>query len=617
MSARRRGSRTRPPAPGRSATLARAAAQVAAAPRAYLAATLLVQGVSVLLAFPLIARLFDAALAQAGVGALTHLNVLRVLSTPTSVLLLVLLALVASVVALVQQGVYLAISARLRDGAAVSVRAVAGDLARAVRRLVGPQLLLFVAYVFVLVPLGGFGVAATVVRGIALPNFVVTELLKFDGGLAVYVVFLLVVLALNLRLVLTTTVLLTSDASVAAAMSASWRMTRGVALRLLGRFATVLVGAFVISAGLVTAGLVPTRLADVHLPAAAPAVAGASLAVVQVLGVLLAGLVAALCSQVVVLAAGASGLPDGVAPVRAEPSPEAVPGRAPWSRRVRTAVGLLGVAVFVGLAAVNTSVVAGLAAGGTGAVVAHRGYPGGGVENTVPALEAAAALGPEYVELDVLQTADGELVVFHDTTLRRLAGSSQTVAGSTLDELTATTVRQGAFEAQIPSLEEFVLRAKELDQPLLVELKRHGSETPGFAADVVALLREHDVAGEHLVQSIYPDLVDEVRALGPEISVGYVVPFSRGGLGDVAVDFVVVEEWSVTPRLRAEARAAGVDVLVWTVNDPAAMRAYLQDGLDGIITGDLRSAVGVRDAVAADTMVSTRLEGALRDALWW
>lgn len=660
--------------PPRTALLGPAARTVRAHLPTYLRAVLLLQGAAVLVAVPLMVWLFDVALAAAGVGALTHLNVLRVLSSPVAVVLLLVVAFVASVVVLCQQGAFLAIGARLRAGEPVSVRAVGADLARTSRKLLGPQLLLFVGYFFVLVPVGNFGTAAFLVRGIAIPEFVVGELLKFDGGLSVYVAFLAGVLFLNVRLVLTLAFLLTSDDSVSGAMATSWRATRGLWPRLLGVFAVVVLGVVVVAAGIVTLALVPTRVADVAAPGAAPVVAGVTLTLVQVVGFVLVGFVAALLTLVVVAVAGErrASLPDGAAHVGDASSPGPVAGsagppvsgdadlrdgeegpigeaavgsaigvvtaavglsrtpgssgRVPpvlgrgWASRprgVRAAVGLVAVLVLVAVTVANTRAMTTLAREEPGAVVAHRGDPGGGVENSIASLESAAALGADYVELDVLQAADGGLVVFHDLTLRRLAGSDRAVHTMTLDELTSTTVRQGGFEATIPSLAEFVERARELDVPLLVELKAHGHETPTFVADVVALLRAHGVADQYLVQSIYPEQADEVHALGPEIAVGYVVPFLRGPLGTPPVDFVAIEQSSDSSRVRAEARAAGIDVFVWTVNDPAAMRAQLRGGVDGIITSSPRRAVTERAAVRDDLALSARLEDELRDALAW
>ena len=87
-------------------------------------------------------------------------------------------------------------------------------------------------------------------------------------------------------------------------------------------------------------------------------------------------------------------------------------------------------------------------------VIAHRGFIQGGVENTLPALQAAAKAGADRVEFDVMETKDGKFVVMHDTNLKRLAGKNLNVKDLTQDELTKITVRSGNMEAKIPSLED-------------------------------------------------------------------------------------------------------------------------------------------------------------------
>lgn len=568
---------------------------------------------------PVVSWLARVSAAAAGVQALTHQNVVHVLTTPGSVVLLVVLAVVVGVVVLVQHGAFVAVAWRADQGGPVTLRGVLHDLGRAARGLRSPQLALFLVYAVVLVPLGGLGTAALLVRGVAIPDFVIAELLKFRGGLLVYVVFLAAVLWTNLRLVLTTTFLVEDRGTVAAAMRASWRATRGATLRMLVLLVPVGLAALVVAGAAAALVLVPTRVVDAHAPGAAAVVAGVGLAAVQVLAVVLAGAVAATVAHVLVAVArerrpGRTRL-DGAATPSLVPSSvgagKVTPGPV---RAVLTAGAVLGALALV---ATNTLAVSSVTEHLPG-VVAHRGHPAAAVENSIPSLEAAAALGVDYVELDVLQAADGGLVVFHDTTLRRLAGSGRAVADLTLDELTATTIRQGGREATIPSLRDFVRRAKELDQPLLVELKLHGRETASYVPDVVALLREEGVADEYLVQAIYPELADAVSAAAPEVEVGYVVPLVRGVREVPDVDFLAVEQSSLGPRTRAVARAAGVDLLVWTVNDAAGLRAVLRAGdVDAVITSEPETAVRVRGEVEAETGVAPRLEHRVRETLRW
>ena len=583
----------------------------------YLKAVLLLQGASVLLVFPALAWLFDLALDQAGVEAVTPTTLGEVLRSPVADLLILLIAALACLAVLVQVGALLVIAHRLAHREPVTVRTVARDLLAAARKLLSPQALLLLPYFFVMLPLVDAGVVATVLRGIRIPRFVVGSLLETDAGTWFYYGFLAVALYLNLRLVLTLAVLVTSDASIAQSMATSWRLTRRHTARLVVMVGTVLAVAATFLVGLVNVGLEPTRLADRVAPDTSPLVAGISLAAVQVAVFVVTGFVAAMLAQVlvVVLSVRQGEGPGGAAVHSAPAEPVAVRPHGP--RWVRVVAAVAGTVAFAVLSVHNTSVMTDMDARSETLVVAHRGYPSRAVENTIPSLEAAAAARAAYVEIDVQQAADGGIVVVHDTNLGRLAGIDREVYDMTTAELTATTVRANGHEATIPTLDALVDRAQELDVPLLVEIKPHGQETPGYVDDVVALLRAQGVSDTYLVQSLDQAVVEQVEALAPEIGTGYVLPVNLGRLPATSTDFVAVEESSVTPSLLAQARAAGIEVFVWTVDEPAAMRASVREGVDAIITDLPARAAQERDAVVADTTLSSRLEDALHDILSW
>jgi len=69
------------------------------------------------------------------------------------------------------------------------------------------------------------------------------------------------------------------------------------------------------------------------------------------------------------------------------------------------------------------------------AVCAHRGACGLAPENTIPALEKAIELGCEAVEIDVRTTADGEIVVMHNSTVDATTNGTGPVAEFTLAEI--------------------------------------------------------------------------------------------------------------------------------------------------------------------------------------
>ncbi|KPV51320.1 glycerophosphodiester phosphodiesterase, partial [Kouleothrix aurantiaca] len=112
-------------------------------------------------------------------------------------------------------------------------------------------------------------------------------------------------------------------------------------------------------------------------------------------------------------------------------------------------------------------------------VIAHRGASGYAPENTMPAFELVARQGADMCELDVLRSADGVLVVFHDDTTERWDGQKRMAASCTLAELQQLSIRG----ERVATLAEVCAFAREQQMRLNVELKG-----AGFGADVARML---------------------------------------------------------------------------------------------------------------------------------
>ncbi|MGM0384472.1 MAG: glycerophosphoryl diester phosphodiesterase membrane domain-containing protein [Actinomycetota bacterium] len=583
--------------------VATAARMVATNWRTWLRTAVVLQALVALLAGPAIVVLLRGALRAAGVAALTEASVGQVVRHPLSLLLLLLLAGVATTAVLLQHAAFVLLGRDLAEARTPRIRDLAGEGLATARRLAGPQAGLLALYAFVLAPLGGFGLGASLTRGIELPPFIAGELQKTPLGTAAWLVGFAVVLVLNLRLVLVPTLLLTTEMRPAAAFAASWRLTRRRSIRLALLALALWLGGIVVATGMVTMAVAATRLSDSVWPAASVAVAGIALTVTQVFVVVGAGLVAAFVS-VVLLAVSRPNWPAATDPVLAATAP---------GPRVLTACLVL---VLAG-SAVNAGALLSAGTGRTTAIVAHRGATYGAVENTIESLEAAAALGAEHVELDVLQAGDGGLVVVHDTNLRRIAGVNRNVFEMTTTELTGTAISQGVHAGTIPTFDAFAARAAELGVSLLVELKEHGRERGDLVGDVVAVIKEHDLVGTALVQAFDRETVSEIEDRFPEVTTGWVVAFSRGRLDPGAADFVTLEQTSWSPNVQGQAHTAGVRVFLWTVTDPVRMRTFMREGVDGIITGHPSRALEQRAVVEAETGLAGRLEDALRALVDW
>ena len=218
---------------------------------------------------------------------------------------------------------------------------------------------------------------------------------------------------------------------------------------------------------------------------------------------------------------------------------------------------------------------------------AHRGGASEHPENTLAAFEHAVRLGYRYLETDAHVTADGVLVAFHDDVLDRVTDRQGIIA-----QLPWETVRHARLGSEgIPLMEDLLTTWP--DVRVNVDLKH--DETVAPMVDVIERTRSHDRV---CVASFSGKRLDRFRrltagrvctALGPlDITrlrgCGFRLPAwaFAGACAQVPVRHgrvLVVDRWFVQGAHRK-----GLQVHVWTIDDPVEMDRLLDLGVDGIMT---------------------------------
>ncbi len=237
-------------------------------------------------------------------------------------------------------------------------------------------------------------------------------------------------------------------------------------------------------------------------------------------------------------------------------------------------------------------------------IIGHRGASAIEPENSVGAFARAARDGADGIELDVLCCASGEVVVFHDDDLARLAGRPERVADLTLAELRAITLTSGA---RIPTLDE-ALEACGPTMLVNIELKTrgYGGGPIGPLVDrVAAIVDRTGSAARVLVSSFHPRAVWAWMRRAPTIPAGLLfeaaapLPLRAAWAGHLLHPRALHPEAALcTPRALRRWHALGYLVNVWTVDEPNALRALAQMGVDGIITNDPARARRIIDGSA-------------------
>lgn len=219
---------------------------------------------------------------------------------------------------------------------------------------------------------------------------------------------------------------------------------------------------------------------------------------------------------------------------------------------------------------------------------AHRGASAHAPENTLSALELALKMGATMAEVDLQQTSDDQLVLFHDDNLERTSNGSGPLWKQSLAQLKRLDVGGWFSDAYLgetmPTLEELIA-AVAGRLTLNLELKLHGHERQ-LAPLVASRLSALPTGTEFLVTSFDHDLVDRVRGLLPGLPGGYIV--GRGGWHDGLLArqgrILSLEHTLVTADRVMEIQNAGKQVHVWTVNEAEEIRRLQDLGVDALIT---------------------------------
>ena len=228
-------------------------------------------------------------------------------------------------------------------------------------------------------------------------------------------------------------------------------------------------------------------------------------------------------------------------------------------------------------------------------ILAHRGASAYAPENTLEAFSLAVEQKADGLEIDIHLTKDGEIVVIHDDTIDRTSNGKGDIMDYTLDELKAFRFNNGFAEqypaAQIPTLREVLELVKEHGLYLNIEVKdilSKAEQYAGLGNAAAELVREYGLSESVIFSSFNHSSMVRLKESCPDMQTAllYIAGLYEGGryalmTGADALHPLYI---GVNRELVEEARAAGVQVNAWTVNDPHHIRMMLEAGVDAIIT---------------------------------
>lgn len=221
-------------------------------------------------------------------------------------------------------------------------------------------------------------------------------------------------------------------------------------------------------------------------------------------------------------------------------------------------------------------------------VIGHRGAAASRPENTMAAVLKAIEDGADWVEIDVQETADGQVIVAHDSDFMKAAGVDLKVWDATMEDIANIdigSVFDSSYSDQRAPLLSEVLAAAKGRAKVIIELKYYGHDVD-LENRVVALVEAAGMQDQIATMSLRYPAVQKMLELRPTWRTGVLAATSIGDLTRLQGDFLAVNLGEVSHRLLSRADAAGKDVYAWTVNDPLTMSRMISMGIDGLITDD-------------------------------
>jgi glycerophosphoryl diester phosphodiesterase len=230
-------------------------------------------------------------------------------------------------------------------------------------------------------------------------------------------------------------------------------------------------------------------------------------------------------------------------------------------------------------------------------IIAHRGASSNAPENTLKAFKKAIELKADYIELDLHETKDGELVITHDEDLYRITGKTGLIKNFTLEQLKSLNFGEGE---KIPTIQE-VIKLIKGKISLNCEIK-----VKNISKKVIKVLKEYQFIDSVIISSFLHDELLKFQKTEPNLKLASLEPVqyekkytwylkkkmiqfcANNNLFAINPFYPIVDQQFVDL-----AHNHNIRVFPWTVDLKPSIKKLLKFGVDGIITNDVKKAKAI------------------------
>ena len=211
--------------------------------------------------------------------------------------------------------------------------------------------------------------------------------------------------------------------------------------------------------------------------------------------------------------------------------------------------------------------------------IGHRGAAGHAPENTIGSIRKSISLGVDFVEVDVQRTRDGRLVLMHDSRVDRTTNGSGLIAEMTWAELQLLEAGHGE---RIPCVEA-ALAAASGRAGVILEAK-----TAGIGVDLCKTVQASAFSAPVIYASFLDAEILAIRRIDPHaktMALMECAPLTGAAFArEAEATAVGLALESATAELLIALHEAGLEVLLYTVNEPSMIARAIEVGADGVIS---------------------------------
>ena len=214
-------------------------------------------------------------------------------------------------------------------------------------------------------------------------------------------------------------------------------------------------------------------------------------------------------------------------------------------------------------------------------IIAHRGASGLEPENTIRSISRAINMGADLVEVDVRQSADGELLIMHDPKVNRTTNGQGNVEDMSITQLRELDAGHGE---QIPLLID-VLELVDYIVGLVIEIK-----VPGIENKVLDTINQSKMRNV-LITSFYHPVCLNVKSIDPTIPTGVIFrcqPVKTEILAKNAhANTIFPHHQFLSSEMVQKCHEHGILVYPWTIDNLDNLKKVRSLGVDGFVTNKL------------------------------